>query len=310
MGFRYKKCNGRRILCEQPYVKAQKLSFLKKYMQYSEDESVVFIFLDKTWIYENGSRIRMWIHESNIKANPKTIKNEGKRFTILHAGCIYGFLDGCSMFLDSRIDHRDYHKTMHGAVFKELVEKQLIPSLKKIPGKCVVIMDNAPYHSVRSDKRITSTSNNEDMRAWLQNKNIEFDKSLIKKQLLALIKPLIDQEKKSYIVDTLLHSHGYDVLRLPPYNCQYNPIELAWAFTKSYYNKHINEEQAKSPNTVRRVWEEALLHFTPDILLAIFLQSLYLLWNLTLQVNLNGQILINFNITYILFFSLLVFSFV
>ncbi|KAH0815577.1 hypothetical protein GEV33_007214 [Tenebrio molitor] len=151
-------------------------------------------------------------------------------------------------------------------------------------------MDNAPYHSVRSDKRITSTSNNEDMRAWLQNKNIEFDKSLIKKQLLALIKPLIDQEKKSYIVDTLLHSHGYDVLRLPPYNCQYNPIELAWAFTKSYYNKHINEEQAKSPNTVRRVWEEALLHFTPDILLAIFLQSLYLLWNLTLQVNLNGGI--------------------
>jgi hypothetical protein len=51
----------------------------------------------------------------------------------------------------------------------------------------------------------------------------------------------------------------------PPYNCQYNPIELAWAFTKSYYNKHINEEQAKSPHTVRRVWEEALLHFTPDM---------------------------------------------
>jgi hypothetical protein len=119
----------------------------------------------------------MWIHESNIKANPKKIQNEGKRFTILHAGCIYGFLDG---------------KTMNGAVFKEWVEKQIIPSLKKIPGKCIVIMDNAPYHSVRSDKRITSTSNNEDMRAWLQNKNIEFDKSFIKKQLWALIKPLID----------------------------------------------------------------------------------------------------------------------
>jgi hypothetical protein len=105
---------------------------------------------------------------------------------------------------------------MNGAVFKEWVEKQLIPSLKKIPGKCIVIMDNAPYHSVRSDKRITSTSNNEDMRAWLQNKNTEFDKSFIKKQPWALIKPLIDQGKKSYVVDTLLHSHGYDVLRLPP----------------------------------------------------------------------------------------------
>jgi hypothetical protein len=77
MGFRYKKCNGRRILCEQPYVKAQKLCFLKKYMQYSEDESVVFIFLDETWIYQNDSRIHMWIHESKIKANPKKIQNEG-----------------------------------------------------------------------------------------------------------------------------------------------------------------------------------------------------------------------------------------
>jgi hypothetical protein len=55
-------------------------------MQYSEDESVVFIFLDETWIYQNGSRIRMWIHESNMKVNSKKIKNEGKRFTILHAG--------------------------------------------------------------------------------------------------------------------------------------------------------------------------------------------------------------------------------
>jgi hypothetical protein len=53
---------------------------------------------------------------------------------------------------------------------------------------------------------------------------------------------------------------------------------------------------------------EALLHFTPDILLAIFLQSLYLLWNLTLQVNLNGQILINFNITYILFLFIVLFD--
>jgi hypothetical protein len=68
-------------------------------MQYSEDESVVFIFLDETWIYQNGSRIRMWIHESNMKVNSKKIKNEGKRFTILHAGCNYGFLNGCSMLL-------------------------------------------------------------------------------------------------------------------------------------------------------------------------------------------------------------------
>jgi hypothetical protein len=32
------------------------------------------------------------------------------------------------------------------------------------------------------------------------------------------------------------------VLRLTPYNCQYNPIELAWADCKDYYNKHIHHK--------------------------------------------------------------------
>jgi hypothetical protein len=42
----------------------------------------------------------MWIHESDITANPKKPRNEGKRFTVLHAGCVDGFLEGFLFVLD------------------------------------------------------------------------------------------------------------------------------------------------------------------------------------------------------------------
>lgn len=40
--------------------------------------------------------------------------------------------------------------------------------------------------------------------------------------------------KKKYCIDELLKSYGHDVLRLPPYHCDLNPIELVWADIKRY----------------------------------------------------------------------------
>jgi hypothetical protein len=52
-------------------------------------------------------------------------------------------------------------------------------------------------------------------------------------------------------------------LRLPPYNCQYNPIELGWANCKNYYNKHI-PSRLDSTGRVKEVWREALLQCTKE----------------------------------------------
>ncbi|XP_029055242.2 uncharacterized protein C21orf140 homolog [Osmia bicornis bicornis] len=37
---------------------------------------------------------------------------------------------------------------------------------------------------------------------------------------------------KTYKVDELFKRHGHNVLRFPPYMCELNPIELAWAKVK------------------------------------------------------------------------------
>jgi len=38
--------------------------------------------------------------------------------------------------------------------------------------------------------------------------------------------------KKKYELDEIALTMGHEVIRLPPYHCQYNPIELIWAQVK------------------------------------------------------------------------------
>ena len=64
----------------------------------------------------------------------KVCMSEGNRFTVLHAGGKFGFLEGCELFLDCNIDSRDFHKTMTSEVFKKWTIQQLIPSVALISG--------------------------------------------------------------------------------------------------------------------------------------------------------------------------------
>jgi hypothetical protein len=138
----------------------------------------------------------MWVRDDDIRANPQKIKCEGKRFTILHAGCSTGFLKGCCLLLDSKCDDRDYHKTMNGDIFHKWVTNQLLPALQKLNKKCIVVMDNAPYHSVLAERPPTSSSKKSQLNDWLQNKNILFDPKLSKKQLRDMFKPRLEQHEK------------------------------------------------------------------------------------------------------------------
>lgn len=49
-------------------------------------------------------------------------------------------------------------------------------------------------------------------------------------QMAYLEKPKYDK----YIIDKEANLHNKTVLRLPPYHCELNPIELVWAQVKTY----------------------------------------------------------------------------
>ncbi|CAG2191755.1 unnamed protein product [Mytilus edulis] len=55
---------------------------------------------------------------------------------------------------------------------------------------------------------------------------IQFDNKLLRPQLLALAKA--NNQTPKYVIDNIARERGHDILRLPPYHPDLNPIELIW----------------------------------------------------------------------------------
>nr|XP_022912390.1 uncharacterized protein LOC111423384 [Onthophagus taurus] len=242
MGFKFKKINSRKILMERNHVITAKVKFLMRYLQLKySGEDINFIFLDETWIYKNGSELRRWVKDDDKRSVNIKIKSEGDRFTVLHAGYRGGFLENCLLVFNSKNTDKDYHKTMNFQIFYNWVNKNLIPAVQNLSGKNVVIMDNAPYHSVLKEKTPTRSSKKSVLIQFLIEHNVNVNERETKAQLWEKIVPFLQQNKKRYVVDDLLLQHNIEVLRLAPYHCQHNAIDLVWAYCKTYYNKHIND---------------------------------------------------------------------
>jgi len=111
---------------------------------------------------------------------------------------------------------------------------QMLNNLKE---PSVVIMDNASYHSTLIDNYPKSNTKKTDVPDWLTKKNIKFSPLETLAEPKMRVKALIPTEKK-YELDQLALEMGHEVVRLPPYHCQYNPIKLIWAQVKGQVAKN------------------------------------------------------------------------
>jgi len=68
-----------------------------------------------------------------------------------------------------------------------------------------------------------------------------------------------------YVPDEEARAHRHIVLRLPPYHCQYNPIELIWGLMKRDYDKHISEYGRFTEEKCRAKWLDCIQKITPQI---------------------------------------------
>lgn len=79
----------------------------------------------------------------------------------------------------------------------------------------IIVLDNAAYHSRLLERIPTTTWNKHDIQAWLLQ--------LVKENKMMY---------QLYKVDEIAAKAGHTVLRLPPYHCELNPIELILAQIK------------------------------------------------------------------------------
>lgn len=146
----------------------------------------------------------------------------------MHAGGENGFVNGAKLIFKSKTKSGDYHDDMNFVNFKKWLEEKLIPNLA---ANSVVVIDNASYHNKLDERCPTQATRKDDVKDWLRNHGLPFRDDMLKAELLNICKRNKPDQPK-YTIDTILRQHGHDVVRLPPYHPDLNPIELIWSRLK------------------------------------------------------------------------------
>lgn len=251
IGFRYKKTqSNRKVLIERNDISALRASYLHKIKQNECGEKKPVIFLDETFIHSSHTAGRCW--QSNDVDGVLNPVSKGNRWIIVHAGGETGFVENALLVFKSNTKSGDYHDEMNNSNFKKWVTEKLLPNLHT---DTLIVMDNAPYHSICINKCPNSNTKKADMQNWLTENNVEFNESFTKPQLYELIKR--HRPAKQYEIDNLLRDNGHTVLRLPPYHCDLNAIEMIWSSMKRHVAEHnIGKSKAEMPQLVAEAFNK------------------------------------------------------
>lgn len=253
IGFKFKKChNKRKLLMERYDIVAWRSRYLRKLREnnaLAENKKPV-TFLDETYIHPSYGVGKCW--QSEDQPGVYRTDRSGQRYIIVHAGGAYGFVNNGLLIFKSKSKSGDYHDDMNHHNFMQWVEKQLIPNL---PPNGIVVMDNAPYHSVQINKPPTQATRKQDIRDWLESNGVSTTSEMRKAELITLVKAR--NWTKTYYVDELLKKHGHTVLRLPPYHCDLNPIELIWSLAKhKVAMNNVSQSGLQIENLVRTAFAD------------------------------------------------------
>ncbi|CAH2013731.1 unnamed protein product [Acanthoscelides obtectus] len=142
----------------------------------------------------------------------------------------------------------------------EAFENWFLGILPRLKDNSVVVLDNAPYHSRKLEKISNSSFKKSEIQDWLRAKNMPFDTFMLKLQLQDLVKQHRAKYDK-YIVDEMAKAHNKMVLRLPPYHCELNPIELIWADIKNFVAEHNTTFKLSD---MKELFNLALQRVTPE----------------------------------------------
>lgn len=254
IGFRFKKCGSKRkLLMERHDIVAWRYRYLNIITQY-RNEGRPIVFLDETYIHASYSVKKCWQRED--EQGVLTSDSVGARWIIVHAGGEMGFIPNGLLIFKSQSKSGDYHDDMNKTNFMKWLQDKLVPNL---PPNSLIVMDNAPYHTVKLNKAPTINSTKAAMQEWITNKGLSYLPTMVKAQLYEIIKE--HKEAPIYEADQMLESHGHKVARLPPYHCELNAIEFMWSLVKRRVaSKNVGQEAGN----IVKLTEEAFQSITAE----------------------------------------------
>ncbi|XP_008178574.1 uncharacterized protein LOC103307901 [Acyrthosiphon pisum] len=270
MDFVYTKRGRNSALLDSNELILWRRRYLRNIKKYREEGRPIY-YLDETWVNAGDVNTKVWVDKTvqssqhafsqGLSTGPVNPSGKGKRLIVVHIGSEDGFVPGGLLSFESKKNTSDYHDEMNGQSFRDW----LLCVLPKLKDNAVIVMDNAPYHSVKLEKCPTTNWKKANIIEWLQSKGEVIDSTMIIPELLDIVKqlkPLYDK----YEIDELVSQHNKTVLRLPPYHCELNPIEMAWSVIKNHVKSNnktfkLKDVQKLLIEGVNKVTEEMWRNF-------------------------------------------------
>lgn len=272
IGFKREKRSRNSLLLDREDILAWRHEYLRDIRRYRAENRQIF-YLDETWVTAGHTTSTVWT-DTTVKSSADAFRRglttglkqpsgKGQRVIVTHIGSKDGFVDGClDVFRGKKTG--DYHEEMDGPRFEGWFDGVL----QRLPSGSVIVMDNASYHSRRNEAVPTTNSLKGTITEWLDSKGVQYGAGLTKKQLLEIV-ARVKPRFISYRVDTAAQKAGFIVVRLPPYHCEFNPIELIWAQVKNavaaanttFNITHVEQLlKDKVAEVTAEHWREAVRH--------------------------------------------------
>jgi transposase len=110
-------------------------------------------------------------------------------------------------------------------------------------------------HNTVEEEIPTKSWNKGKLITWLQKRNIDFPEKAMKDEIWTIVSPR--RPAKEYHLDKYVKQLGHKILRLPPYHCQFNAIEMVWSECKRKYDSTIIKTKS-SPEEIVTTWNDVL----------------------------------------------------
>ncbi|KAL4152979.1 hypothetical protein QTP88_000812 [Uroleucon formosanum] len=152
LNFVYVKRGRNSALIEREDIVLWRTKYIEDIRKYRSQGRTIY-YLDETWVNAGDCNERIW-QDNTVTSHREAFVSEE------------GFVDGGLLVFESKKGSADYHEEMNGDVFFDWL-KGVIPLLKD---NSVIVMDNAPYHSTKSEKCPTLGWKKGEIETWLEEK--------------------------------------------------------------------------------------------------------------------------------------------
>ncbi|KAK6047766.1 hypothetical protein COOONC_14729 [Cooperia oncophora] len=248
LGFSYKLLKGQRYIFERADLARKRSLYLRKVEEARERGDCV-VYMDETWVFEGMVKRRGWIdntlsrfptaEELRSTLAARLLEEQGKARHCYNGTVRWRSDTGCThVFVSRQRTAQDEVHREDGSFGVRGVAKVRSPLHEGVRSGICARATNPEFSDIRFRLEAPGCRNME--LSQLARRRVGLDST--KEALLEELDHFVASRGgaaalRCYAAEKICEEMGVSLLRLPPFHCFFNPVELCWSHLKQRLNK-------------------------------------------------------------------------